>query len=125
MTRCPLMGNELLMALDMRSASTPKTLLGQIEIGTGLIPGGGGSQHLLRLTSRGRTMEYLLSGNDITAREAERIGWVNKSFCSSEEMDAYIDSLTSRMRLFPGAPLTAVKEAVNHATRPTLEDLLA
>ncbi|KAM0321919.1 hypothetical protein ACHAQA_009816 [Verticillium albo-atrum] len=117
-------GNELLMALDMRFASQPETLLGQIEVATGLIPGGGGSQHLPRLIGRGLAMEYLLSGNDINAKDAERIGWINKAFCSSEEMYAHIDKLNSRLSLFPLKALTAVKEAVNHHSRPSLQDIL-
>ncbi|CRK35891.1 Enoyl-CoA hydratase domain-containing protein 2 like [Verticillium longisporum] len=117
-------GNELLMALDMRFASQPESFFGQIEVGTGLIPGGGGSQHLPRLVGRGLALEYLLSGKDIGAKEAARIGWINKAFCSSEEMYAHIGGLTSRMRLFPREAMTAIKEAVNYRTRPTRKDLL-
>ncbi|KAH7363188.1 ClpP/crotonase-like domain-containing protein [Plectosphaerella cucumerina] len=117
-------GNEFLLALDMRFATTRESLFGQIEVGTGLIPGGGGSQHLPRLIGRGLALEYLLSGNDITAKEAARIGWINKAFCSSEEMYAYIEGLTSRFRLFPRGALVGVKQSVNHATRPTREELL-
>jgi enoyl-CoA hydratase/carnithine racemase len=117
-------GNEFLLALDMRFATTKESLFGQIEVGTGLIPGGGGSQHLPRLIGRGLALEYLLSGNDITAKEAARIGWINKAFCSSEEMYAYIEGLASRFRLFPRAALVGVKQSVNHATRPTREELL-
>lgn len=71
-------GNELLMGLDMRFATKYETLLGQIEVATGLIPGGGGSQHLPGLIGRGLAMEYILSGKDINAQDAERIGWINK-----------------------------------------------
>ncbi|KAH7251152.1 ClpP/crotonase-like domain-containing protein [Fusarium tricinctum] len=117
-------GNEFLMALDMRFASEPESLFGQIEVATGLIPGGGGSQHLPRLIGRGLALEYLLSGNDINAKDAERIGWINKAFPSSEEMYEYIDGLTSRFRLFPLPALAAVKKSINLRSRPSLQDLL-
>ena len=39
-------------------------------------------------------------------------------------MYAYIEGLTSRMRLFPLGAMTSIKQSVNWATRPTLEDLL-
>ncbi|KAH6984045.1 ClpP/crotonase-like domain-containing protein [Ilyonectria destructans] len=117
-------GNELLMGLDMRFATKYETLLGQIEVATGLIPGGGGSQHLSRLIGRGLAMEYILSGKDINAQDAERIGWINKAFDTSSEMYAYIDELTSRLVLYPLAALAAAKESINLAARPPLENLL-
>ncbi|EEU38463.1 uncharacterized protein NECHADRAFT_73232 [Fusarium vanettenii 77-13-4] len=117
-------GNELLMGLDMRFATKYETLLGQIEVATGLIPGGGGSQHLPGLIGRGLAMEYILSGKDINAQDAERIGWINKAFDTSSEMYAYIDELTSRLVLYPLAALAAAKESINLAARPPLENLL-
>ncbi|KAH7182212.1 ClpP/crotonase-like domain-containing protein [Fusarium sp. MPI-SDFR-AT-0072] len=117
-------GNELLMGLDMRFATKYETLLGQLEVATGLIPGGGGSQHLPGLIGRGLAMEYILSGKDINAQDAERIGWINKAFDTSSEMYAYIDELTSRLVLYPLPALAAAKESINLAARPPLENLL-
>ncbi|KAH7191215.1 ClpP/crotonase-like domain-containing protein [Fusarium oxysporum] len=117
-------GNELLMGLDMRFATKYETLLGQLEVATGLIPGGGGSQHLPGLIGRGLAMEYILSGKDINAQDAERIGWINKAFDTSSEMYAYIDELTSRLVLYPLVALAAAKESINLAARPPLENLL-
>ncbi|KAH6974724.1 ClpP/crotonase-like domain-containing protein [Ilyonectria destructans] len=117
-------GNELLMALDMRFATKCETLLGQIEVGTGLIPGGGGSQHLPRLIGRGLAMEYILSGKDINAENAEKIGWINKAFDTSGEMYAYIDELTSRLRLFPRGALSAAKDSINLSVRPPRDNFL-
>lgn len=118
-------GNEILVSLDMRFATKTHTLLGQPEIGLGLIPGGGGSQYLPRLIGRGRAMEYILSGKDIGAEEAERIGWINKAFDTAGEMDGYIDDLISRMVLFPLTALGLAKQSINSASRPQLVDLLA
>lgn len=70
-------GCELAMACTVRYAS-PKAVLGQPEVKLGVIPGFGGSQRLPRLIGVGRALEYLLSGENIPAEEAYRLGLVNK-----------------------------------------------
>ncbi|KAF2186051.1 ClpP/crotonase [Zopfia rhizophila CBS 207.26] len=117
-------GNELLVALDMRFATKNDTLFGQPEVGSGLFPGGGGSQYLPGLIGRGLAMEYILSANDINATEAERIGWINKAFDKTADMDSYIDRLTSRLRLFPQSALSGAKDTINLRSAPTREDIL-
>ena len=70
-------GCELAMACTLRiAADTAK--FGQPEINLGLIPGYAGSQRLPRLVGRGRALELLLTGAQISAEEAHRIGLVNK-----------------------------------------------
>jgi enoyl-CoA hydratase len=70
-------GCELAMACTIRiAADTAK--LGQPEINLGIIPGYGGSQRLSRLVGRGRALELLLTGDQITAAEAYRLGLVNR-----------------------------------------------
>ena len=70
-------GCELAMACTIRIAAD-NAKFGQPEINLGLIPGYAGSQRLPRLVGRGRALELLLTGNQITAEEAHRIGLVNK-----------------------------------------------
>lgn len=70
-------GCELAMACTIRiAADTAK--LGQPEINLGIIPGYGGSQRLSRLVGRGRALELLLTGDQISAAEAYRLGLVNR-----------------------------------------------
>jgi len=70
-------GCELAMACTIRlAADTAK--FGQPEINLGLLPGYAGSQRLPRLVGRGRALELLLTGAQITAEEAWRIGLVNR-----------------------------------------------
>lgn len=109
----------------MRFATRTDSLIAQPELAVGLTPGGGGSQFLTNLIGRGRAMEYILAAKDITACEAERIGWVNKSFETSADMYAYIDQLTSRLRLFPLTGLHEAKKSINRASVPTSEDINA
>jgi enoyl-CoA hydratase len=57
---------------------------GQPEVNLGLIPGYGGTQRLTQVLGRNRSMELLMSGNMITAKEAEQYGMVNKVFAAEE-----------------------------------------
>lgn len=115
-------GNEFVSSLDMRFAVKSRTRFGQPEIGLGLVPGGGGAQYVPRLIGRGRAMEYLLTGKDILAEEAERYGLVNKAFDNESTMDAYVDDILSRLALYPVSALGLIKQSINAATRPTLSD---
>jgi enoyl-CoA hydratase len=78
-------GCELAMACTLRLASTTARL-GQPEINLGIIPGYAGSQRLPRLVGRGRALELLLTGDQITAEEAYRIGLVNRVVPPAELM---------------------------------------
>ncbi len=70
-------GCELAMACTFRvAADTAK--LGQPEINLGLIPGYGGSQRLSRLVGKDRAMELILTGRQVGAEEALRIGLVTR-----------------------------------------------
>ena len=70
-------GCELAMACTIRIADDTAKL-GQPEINLGIIPGYGGSQRLSRLVGRGRALELLLTGDQISAAEAYRLGLVNR-----------------------------------------------
>ncbi len=69
-------GLELAMACDIRIASE-KAIMGLPETKVGIIPGYGGTQRLSRLVGFGRAKEILLTGRNVDAAEAERIGLVN------------------------------------------------
>lgn len=70
-------GCEIAMACTLRIAATTARL-GLPEISLGIIPGFGGTQRLPRLVGRGRALEMLLTGVQIGADEAWRIGLVNR-----------------------------------------------
>lgn len=70
-------GCELAMACTIRLAADTARL-GQPEINLGLIPGYAGTQRLSRLIGRGRALEWLLTGDQISAAEAFRLGLVNR-----------------------------------------------
>jgi Enoyl-CoA hydratase/isomerase len=67
-------GNEFVLACDMRFASRQSALFGNPEVGVGLVPGGGALEWLPRVVGRSRALEIVLSGDDFNADIAERYG---------------------------------------------------
>ncbi len=70
-------GCELAMACHVRIASD-KSRFGQPEVGLGIIPGYGGTQRLARIVGVGKALEMILTGTQVDADEALRIGLVNR-----------------------------------------------
>lgn len=76
-------GCELTMACQMRFASE-NAKFGQPEVNLGIIPGYGGTQRLAKIIGKPKAMELILTGNTISAIEAERLGLVNAVYPQSE-----------------------------------------
>jgi enoyl-CoA hydratase/carnithine racemase len=70
-------GLELAMACSLRVAGS-SARLGLPEVKLGLIPGAGGTQRLPRLVGRGRALDIMLTGREVDAEEAFRIGLVDR-----------------------------------------------
>jgi enoyl-CoA hydratase len=70
-------GLELALACDIRVASE-RAQLGLPEVRLAVTPGAGGTQRLPRVVGLARAKELTLTGRLIDAREAERIGLVNR-----------------------------------------------
>src|ERR1700746_2279936 len=82
-------GCELALSCTVRIASKTRKL-GQPEVKLGIIPGYGGSQRLARLCGKGVAHELCLTGEMITAEEAQRIGLVNHVYEPAELIPAAV-----------------------------------
>jgi enoyl-CoA hydratase/carnithine racemase len=115
-------GNEFVLACDMRFASRQSALFGNPEIGVGLVPGGGALEWLPRIVGRSRALEIVLSGDDFDADIAERYGWVNRTL-DDEDLDSFVDSLVQRLASFDREALGGVKAQINRFGTPTATEL--
>jgi enoyl-CoA hydratase len=112
-------GCELALSCSIRIASK-NAKLGQPEVKLGIIPGYGGSQRMARLCGKGVAHELCLTGEMITAEEAQRIGLVNHIYEPAELLPA-AEALAKK--IIEKAPL-AVKycmEAIERGMEMPLE----
>jgi enoyl-CoA hydratase len=70
-------GAELVWLCDLVTAGE-SARFGQLEIGLGLMPGGGGTQRLAHTVGKARAMEIVLLGEPFSAYEALALGLVNR-----------------------------------------------
>ena len=117
-------GNELALALDLRYASREKAIFGQPEVGSGLLPGGGGTERLPRAIGRDRALEAILTSDDYDADTAERWGWVTRALPDSE-LDAFVGTVAARLASFDRTSLASAKAQINRASLPPDADLVA
>src|ERR1700740_1025274 len=112
--------SEFLLACDMRFASRENTALAQVEVGSGVHPGGGGTERLPALVGRGRALEIVLSSNDFDGETAERYGYVNRALPDGE-LDGFVDALARRIASFDRRPIAAAKNLINHVSLPSAD----
>ncbi len=113
-------GCELAMACHIRVAST-NAIFGQPEVKLGLIPGYGGTQRLPRLIGRGRALEILVTGRNVNAEEALRIGLVN-AVCEPAELDGAVAGILKAMMANGPLAVGLCIEAVNSGLDMGLDD---
>lgn len=82
-------GCELALGCDYRIASE-KAVFGQPEILLGIIPGGGGTQRLARVIGPSKAKEMCLTGRQVKADEALRIGLADEVVAPEELHDRAI-----------------------------------
>ena len=115
-------GNEFVLACDMRFASRQNAVFGNPEVGVGLVAGGGALEWLPRLVGRSRALEIILSGDDYDADIAERYGWVNRTL-DDADLDSFVDNLVRRLASFDREALGAAKAQINRFGTPTATEL--
>ena len=113
-------GCELAMACHIRIASE-KAKLGQPEVKLGLIPGYGGTQRLARLVGEGRAMQLNLTGEQISAEEAFRIGLVNEVVPPGDLMQE-AEALANKIKANAPFAVRFAMEAIHHGLQGTLDE---
>jgi len=102
-------GCELALGCDLRYASS-RARLGQPEIDLGIVPGWGGTQRLPRVCGLGAAKDLILTGRQVDAEEALRIGLVNA--IADPVLDHALDVAQSLDAKSPGA-LAVAKRLLN------------
>jgi enoyl-CoA hydratase len=111
-------GCELALACDWRICAD-SARLGQPEILLGIIPGGGGTQRLPRLVGVARAKEIMITGRQVTADEALRIGLVDEVVPAASVLET---ALAKAASVAAGAVVAQgyIKAAVDEGTESTL-----
>jgi enoyl-CoA hydratase len=113
-------GCELAMSCDLIIASE-SARFGQPEVNLGIIPGSGGTQRLTHLLGKQRAMELVLTGDAISATEAERLGLVNRVL----PVELFFEEAKNIARKVAAKPVLAIKaakEAVLKAANTPLDE---
>jgi enoyl-CoA hydratase len=116
-------GCELAMACTLRLASDTARI-GQPEINLGIIPGYAGSQRLPRLIGRGRALELLLTGDQVTAQEAHRLGLVNR-VCPAAELMPEARKLAATLARKAPMAVRYIIESVNRGLQMSFAEAQA
>ena len=113
-------GCELAMMCDFIIASD-NAKFGQPEINIGAIPGAGGTQRLSRSIGKSKAMYAVLTGDMISAEEAERSGLVAKVF-RSEDFASSLNDIALKIANQSKPLAKLAKQAVNVSYETTLEE---
>src|SRR6516164_6081284 len=115
-------GCEMALAATLRLASE-NAKIGQPEVKLGIIAGYGGSQRLPRLVGKGLALQILLTGEQISAQEAHRIGLVNE-VVPQAELISRAEAIAKK--IIANAPLAIqyTLEAVNKGMEMPLAEAL-
>ncbi|MBI1886715.1 MAG: enoyl-CoA hydratase/isomerase family protein [Chloroflexi bacterium] len=116
-------GLELPLCCDFRIASED-TRLGLPEVGLGYIPSAGGTQTLPRTVPPGLAMDMILTGDPIDAREALRLGLVQK-VVPRERLYPEAEALARRLMSLAPLALRAAKRALVEGADLPLREALA
>ena len=107
---CYTIGLELLLAMDIRVAASD-TRFGQIEVRRGIYPVGGATVRLHREIGWGNAMRYLLTGDEIPAAEALRLGLVQQLAEPGGQVDRALEIAETIARQAPLGVQASLKSA--------------
>jgi len=111
-------GCELAMCCDIILAGD-KAVFGQPEVKLGTIPGCGGTQRLTRSVGKSKAMELILTGNNLSAVDAERFGLVSRVVPADELVNEAV-KMAQQIAEYSKPVIALAKEAVNEAYESSL-----
>ncbi len=115
--RCFTLGIELILAQDITIAAK-NTVFAQIEIKRGIFPFGGATYRWPMRCGWGNAMRWLLTGDELDAAEAHRIGLVQEVVEDGKDLERAIEIATT---ISKQAPL-GVRETIASARRAIDEE---
>jgi 2-(1,2-epoxy-1,2-dihydrophenyl)acetyl-CoA isomerase len=89
----------------------------------GLIPDSGGTFFLPRLIGWQKASALMMTGDKVSAEEAERLGMIYK-YWSEEEYGPAIEALLSTLAAMPTRALAMTKHALNYSTANSMDEQL-
>jgi enoyl-CoA hydratase len=98
---------DVIIAADNAKFGLPETTIG-------VIPGGGGTQRLVRAIGKAKAMDMILSGRMIDAGEAERAGLVSRVVPADKLMDEAV-AVAAKIASLSHPVTKAAKQAVSAA----------
>lgn len=104
-------GCEIAVACDLRIASD-RAVMAFRQVNIGVTPGWGGGQRLLRLVGRSRALKLLLTGEQVTAREAFQLGLVDE-VVPHERLLARTLEVAETIAAHAPLAVPAIKRAIN------------
>jgi 2-(1,2-epoxy-1,2-dihydrophenyl)acetyl-CoA isomerase len=116
-------GCSFALACDLVVAAE-ETYLCEIFVNIGLVLDSGSSFFLPRLIGYNKAFEISTLGNKIPAKEAERIGLINKAVPAAD-LDAAVAQYTDYYRQAPTKAIGLMKKMLNRSIQPALEEVLS
>ena len=123
---CYTIGLELLLATEVRLAASD-TRFGQIEVKRGIYPVGGATVRMPEELGWGNAMLYLLTGDEISAEEAYRMGLVQEVTAPGEQFDRALlvaERIAEQAPLGVQASLLSARLARSEGARKAISRLL-
>ncbi len=113
-------GIELAMSCDLRIASE-NARIGMVEVNVGIVPAGGGTQLLPRMIPLAIAKEWIFTGNQISVKEAERWGLVNRVVPKGEALNEALE-LAKKLQTKSSKTLSLLKRAINEGLEMKLQE---
>ena len=113
-------GLEMAMACDFRFMSR-NAWASQPEVIVGILAGGGGTQRMPRLIGINKALELQLTGRQVYADEAERIGLITKA-CDPPQLMPEVMSFARELASRPPLAVALIKRCIYEGTNMPLRD---